>query len=203
MLEMQLIYIAFILPSSGTSFSLSVISLRTAVARTTLHHVVRHVGDGVNGNQTGINESTDGTGLGDGNGVGFVGTGNDTDTGKFDHLHPLHLSSLSPLTGPLLLLSKPWSRISSYASPGDGNTTMGSRNKIEIGDRITNINIPLNMSDIIAKGIDQARSKNGEGGLDMNIDISMRVRTAEQEGDNVRVLDGGSNQGLAKSVEIN
>ena len=37
----------------------------------------------------------------------------------------------------------------------------------------------------------------------MNIDNSMRVRIAEQEGDHVRVFDGGSNQGSAKSAEIN
>jgi hypothetical protein len=99
--------------------------------------------------------------------------------------------------------------MSSYAFPGDdfdigdGNTTMSNGNRIEFGDRITNINTPLNRSDIIARGIDQARSKNREGGLDMNIDNSMRVRIAEQEGDHVRVFDGGSNQGSAKSAEIN
>jgi hypothetical protein len=96
MLEMQLIYIVFVPASSGTSFPLSVNSLRTAAAQTTLRHMVRQVGDGVNGNQTGNNGSTGGTGLGDGNGVGFAGTGNDIDTGKFDHLHPPHLSSLLP-----------------------------------------------------------------------------------------------------------
>jgi hypothetical protein len=95
-LIMQLIYIVFVLASSVTSFPFSVNSLRTAVAQTTLHHVVRQVGNGVKGNQTGNNGSTGGTGLGDGKGVGFAGTGNDIDTGKFDHMHPLHLPSLSP-----------------------------------------------------------------------------------------------------------
>lgn len=42
----------------------------------------RQVGDGVNGNQTDSSGSiTNSGGLGDGNGVGFAGTGNDIDTG--------------------------------------------------------------------------------------------------------------------------
>lgn len=42
----------------------------------------RQVGDGVNGNQTGSSGSiTNSGGPGDGNGVGFAGTGNDIDTG--------------------------------------------------------------------------------------------------------------------------
>lgn len=78
---------------------------------------------------------------------------------------------------------------------GDGNTTMGDGNRIEIGDRITNINIPLNMSDVLAKGIEQGRARNGTGGLDMNIDITMRVRIADGDGESVRVLDGRSGLG--------
>lgn len=42
----------------------------------------RQVGQGVNGNQTGNSGSVSETGIGDGNGVGFAGTGNDIDTGK-------------------------------------------------------------------------------------------------------------------------
>lgn len=42
----------------------------------------RQVGDGVNGNQTNSSGSiTNSGGPGDGNGVGFAGTGNDIDTG--------------------------------------------------------------------------------------------------------------------------
>lgn len=54
----------------------------------------RQVGDGVNGNQTDSSGSiTNSGGLGDGNGVGFAGTGNDIDTGMCSLL--LHASSLS------------------------------------------------------------------------------------------------------------
>lgn len=41
----------------------------------------RQVGNGVNGNQTGNSGSISSGGIGDGNGVGFAGTGNDIDTG--------------------------------------------------------------------------------------------------------------------------
>ncbi|KAH7093020.1 hypothetical protein FB567DRAFT_624349 [Paraphoma chrysanthemicola] len=85
---------------------------------------------------------------------------------------------------------------------GDGNTTMGDGNSIEIGDRITNINIPLNMSDILAKGIEQGRAKNGSGGLDMNIDITMRVRIADRDGESVSVLQGGSGLGRAAPRDV-
>lgn len=45
-------------------------------SKTTISH--RQVGDGVNGNQTDSSGSiTNSGGLGDGNGVGFAGTGND------------------------------------------------------------------------------------------------------------------------------
>ena len=53
---------------------------------------------------------------------------------------------------------------------------MGDGNTIEIGDRITNINIPLNISDAIAEGLGQSMATKEDGGMEMNIDISMRVR---------------------------
>lgn len=67
---------------------------------------------------------------------------------------------------------------------------MGDGNRIEIGDRITNINLPLNMSDMIAKGIEQGRATSRDGSLEMNIDISMRLRIAEREGDGIKVFNG-------------
>lgn len=50
----------------------------------------RQVGDGVNGNQTNSSGSiTNSGGPGDGNGVGFAGTGNDIDTGMcYRSMHP-------------------------------------------------------------------------------------------------------------------
>lgn len=50
----------------------------------------RQVGDGVNGNQTNSSGSiTNSGGPGDGNGVGFAGTGNDIDTGMcYRAMHP-------------------------------------------------------------------------------------------------------------------
>lgn len=74
-----------VLFSMTLAFPLSPSRLRTILTRSIIHPVVRQVGEGVNGNQTGNNGSTGGTGLGDGNGVGFAGTGNDIDTGIFFH----------------------------------------------------------------------------------------------------------------------
>lgn len=51
----------------------------------------RQVGDGVTGNQTGSSGSiTNSGGPGDGNGVGFAGTGNDIDTGMCSLLIHAH-----------------------------------------------------------------------------------------------------------------
>ncbi|KAH7356204.1 hypothetical protein BKA66DRAFT_445868 [Pyrenochaeta sp. MPI-SDFR-AT-0127] len=152
---MRAVHIIIILISTTFAFPLSPGILRNVVTRSMFQPVARQVGDGVTGNQTNSNGSTGSTGLGDGNSVGFAGTGNDIDTGDdFDI--------------------------------GDGNTTMGDGNRIEIGDRITNINLPLNMSDIIAKGIEQGRGTAGDGSLDMKIDISLRVRIADGDGTGAR-----------------
>lgn len=61
----------------------------------------RQVGDGVNGNQTNSSGSiTNSGGPGDGNGVGFAGTGNDIDTGMCYVL----LNTSAPM-------NLPWTRV--------------------------------------------------------------------------------------------
>ncbi|KAF1973740.1 hypothetical protein BU23DRAFT_568124 [Bimuria novae-zelandiae CBS 107.79] len=55
---------------------------------------------------------------------------------------------------------------------GDGNNTIGDNNSIEIGDRITTINMPLNMSEIMERGMSMATAD----GMEMNVDISVRMR---------------------------
>ncbi|KAF1952586.1 hypothetical protein CC80DRAFT_508042 [Byssothecium circinans] len=63
---------------------------------------------------------------------------------------------------------------------GDGNNTIGDNNTIEIGDRITTINVPLNMSDIMDRGMTMA----DRNGVDMSIDISVRMKIADAKGKN-------------------
>ncbi|KAH8600112.1 hypothetical protein B0O99DRAFT_590516 [Bisporella sp. PMI_857] len=62
---------------------------------------------------------------------------------------------------------------------GDGNNTIGDGNSIEIGDRITNINLPLNMSDMIASGIKGGLSGNANGNMEININISMSIKSTD------------------------
>ncbi|PSN60340.1 hypothetical protein BS50DRAFT_593789 [Corynespora cassiicola Philippines] len=156
-----------LLATTVTSFPLSLHSLSAYAARHKFSLAARQVGDGVTGNQTASNGSTGGTGIGDDNGVGFAGTGNDIDTGESTSTQfTITHANLRQFQGDDFDI-------------GDGNTTMGDGNHIEVGDRITTINIPLNMSEMIAQGVEQSRSRSGNGGLDMNIDISMRIRIAD------------------------
>lgn len=98
---MHLLFVMSVFATTIASFPLSPNRFRITVARQTVRHVARQVGDGVNGNQTSNNGSTGGTGLGDGNGVGFAGTGNDIDTGKIPHLRP---SIYTPITSSITML---------------------------------------------------------------------------------------------------
>ncbi|KAF2685172.1 hypothetical protein K458DRAFT_403401 [Lentithecium fluviatile CBS 122367] len=61
---------------------------------------------------------------------------------------------------------------------GDGNNTIGNNNTIEIGDRITTINMPLNISDMMERGMLMASSD----GVDMSVDISVRMRIGNVSG---------------------
>lgn len=70
---------------------------------------------------------------------------------------------------------------------GDGNNTIGDGNIIEIGDRITNINLPLNISDMIASGIKGGLSSNASGNMEININVSMSMT----------ITDGGRNTNVS------
>ncbi|KAK1673548.1 hypothetical protein BDP55DRAFT_633830 [Colletotrichum godetiae] len=129
----------------------------------------RQVGNGVNGNQTGNSGSISSGGIGDGNGVGFAGTGNDIDTGK-------DLSDNRFPSGRLLLTFSV--STGDDFDIGDGNNTIGDGNTIEIGDRITevtNINVGSgNLSDIGIGSGKGARNSTGNA-TEMSININLRV----------------------------
>jgi hypothetical protein len=153
---MQIVLHVFLYALMSTVLSLP-ISFTLLLDRSTRIHPLasRQVGDGVSGNQTGDNGTTGGTGLGDGNGVGFAGTGNDIDTGTV--YPPLSRNFLTDDVGDDFDI-------------GDGNITMGDGNTFEIGDRITNINIPL----VMLGGAGTSDGKNGS--REMQVDIRMRLK---------------------------
>ncbi|KXH33099.1 hypothetical protein CSIM01_05234 [Colletotrichum simmondsii] len=107
----------------------------------------RQVGNGVNGNQTGNSGSISSGGIGDGNGVGFAGTGNDIDTGDDFDIGD------------------------GNNTIGDGNTIeIGDRIT-----EVTNINVGSgNLSDIGIGSGKGARNTTGNA-TEMSININLRV----------------------------
>ncbi|KAL2874866.1 hypothetical protein SGCOL_009986 [Colletotrichum sp. CLE4] len=107
----------------------------------------RQVGNGVNGNQTGNSGSISSGGIGDGNGVGFAGTGNDIDTGDDFDIGD------------------------GNNTIGDGNTIeIGDRIT-----EVTNINVGSgNLSDIGIGSGKGARNSTGNA-TEMSININLRV----------------------------
>ncbi|KXH69040.1 hypothetical protein CSAL01_07482 [Colletotrichum salicis] len=107
----------------------------------------RQVGNGVNGNQTGNSGSISSGGIGDGNGVGFAGTGNDIDTGDDFDIGD------------------------GNNTIGDGNTIeIGDRIT-----EVTNINVGSgNLSDI-SIGSGKGARNSTRNATEMSININLRV----------------------------
>lgn len=155
----------------------------------------------VEGNNTNVNGTFSPTNGQDGNGVGYAGTGNDIDTGIHTpsfYYCSLTIRSFTIHTFTTLFHHTP-SPPSQLTPPvflgddfdiGDGNLTLAPNSSLEIGDRITNINLPLNMSEILAAGISRGFSTNATGGRELTIDIAMRMTISERGGERNVTLGG-------------
>lgn len=167
----------------------------------------RQVGNAPNaptsGNVTGTTGTVAPSGtIGDGNGVGNAGVGNDIDTGMCSQKNSFSALSLTSQWSVLYLHESVQCWLVFEAKHrrhetgddfdiGDGNNTIGDNNTIQIGDRIYNINLApgstANLTSIVLGKRSVGRSVSVDGSeqtfpVDSLLDLRLSIRMAEDGG---------------------